>query len=63
MSRGSSWSDREVISIWGEGNIQEELDGAVRNKVIYDNNIATKMRKEGYSVVQKLRISRKNTGR
>ena len=49
-SRGSSWSDNEVralISIWGEDNIQEELDGAVRNQVIF-NNIATKMRERGY---------------
>ena len=44
-SRGSSWSDNEVralISIWGE-----ELDGAVRNQVIF-NDIATKMREKGY---------------
>ena len=49
-SRGSSWSDNEVralISIWGEENIQEELDGAVRNQVIF-NDIATKMREKGY---------------
>ena len=49
-SRGSSWSDNEVkalIAIWGEDNIQEELDGAVRNRVIFDN-IATKMREKGY---------------
>ena len=50
ISRGSSWSDNEVralISIWGEDNIQEELDGAVRNQVIF-NNIATKMCERGY---------------
>ena len=49
-SCGSSWSDNEVralISIWGEDNIQEELDGAVRNQVIF-NNIATKMHERGY---------------
>ena len=49
-SRGSLWSDNEVralVSIWGEDNIQEELDGAVRNQVIF-NNIATKMREKGY---------------
>ena len=36
-SRGSSWSDNEVralISIWGEDNIQEELDGAVRQNCL-----------------------------
>jgi hypothetical protein len=49
-SRGSLWSDNEVralISIWGEDNIQEWLDGAVRNEVIF-NNILTKMREKGY---------------
>ena len=49
-SRGSSWSDNEVralISIWGEDNIQEELDGAVRNQVIY-STIARKMQQKGY---------------
>ena len=51
-SRGSSWSDNEVralIAIWGEDNIQEELDGAVRNKVILNfDDIAMKMRQKGY---------------
>ena len=50
-SCGSSWSDNEVralISIWGEDNIQEELDGAVRNQVLFNNNIATKMHEKGY---------------
>ena len=49
-SRGSSWSDNEVralISIWGEDNIQEELDGVVRNQVIY-STIARKMRQKAY---------------
>ena len=35
-NRGAAWSDTEVkalIAIWGEGNVQEELDGAIRNKV------------------------------
>ena len=34
-TRGVSWSDDEVktlLAIWGEGKVQEELDGAVRNK-------------------------------
>ena len=38
MSRGSAWSDSEVsclITIWGDANIQEQLDGATRNKRIY----------------------------
>ena len=36
MSR--AWSDVEVkalITIWGERKVQEELDGAVRNKTIF----------------------------
>ena len=36
--RSSTWSDSEVaalISIWGEADIQEQLDGATRNKTIY----------------------------
>ena len=49
-SRGVSWSDDEVralLTIWGEGKVQEELDGAVRNKVVYVG-IAKKMRELGY---------------
>ena len=36
-NRGALWSDCEVralIAVWGESNVQEELDGAVRSKVI-----------------------------
>ena len=36
----SVWSDNEVkalIAIWGGTKIQEELDGAVRNKTIFTN--------------------------
>ena len=42
----SRWSDSEIkslISIWGESRIQEELDGVVRNKSIFQK-IADKMR-------------------
>ena len=38
ISRGSVWEDEQVralIAIWGETNIQEELDGATRNKVVF----------------------------
>ena len=38
---------KALIAIWGEGNVQEELDGAVRNKVVYVN-IAKKMKEQGY---------------
>ena len=39
MSRGSSWSDAEVtalISIWGDAHIQEQLDGATRNRIVIE---------------------------
>ena len=42
------WSDQEVKAIWGENNVQEELDGAVRNKVVFQN-ISKKMQEQGYS--------------
>ena len=50
MSRGEAWSDNEVkalISIWGESKIQEELDGAVRNKTIFVE-IQKKLAEKGY---------------
>ena len=46
----SSWSDREVqvlINIWGEENIQQELDGAVRNKTVFQKKSKT-MEEEGF---------------
>ena len=49
MSRGSSWSDAEVtalISIWGDADIQEQLDGATRNRSIYEH-ISKKLRESG----------------
>ena len=49
-NRGVSWSDDEVkalLAIWGEDKVQEELDGAVRNKVVYVG-IAKKMQELGY---------------
>ena len=48
-SRGSSSLDDEVriLCIWGEDNIQDQLDGAVRNQTKF-GNIATKMREKGY---------------
>ena len=38
MNRGSAWSDEEIkalLSIWGDGKVQDELDGAVRNKTVF----------------------------
>ena len=49
-SRGNLWPDEEVkalIAIWGERNIQDELDGAVRNKTIF-LKIAKKINEIGY---------------
>ena len=46
----SAWTDEEVkalISIWGDSKIQEELDGAVRNKAIH-TTIAKKMQENGH---------------
>lgn len=38
MNRGTIWCDEEIralIRIWGDGKIQDELDGAKRNKTIF----------------------------
>ena len=38
----SIWSNAEVktlIAVWGEGNVQEELDETVRNKKIISRHI------------------------
>ena len=50
MSRGSTWSDAEVsalITVWGEADVQEQLDGATRNQTIFAN-IAKKLEESGY---------------
>ena len=47
--RGAIWTDHEIkalIAVWGEGNVQDELDGAVRNKVVYER-IAHKLQEHG----------------
>ena len=39
MARGNLWSEEEVhalIAIWGEEEIQTQLDGATRNKKVFD---------------------------
>ena len=49
-NRGCAWSGDEVkalLAVWGESNIQHELDGAVRNKVVYVN-ISKKMKELGH---------------
>jgi phosphoribosylaminoimidazole carboxylase/phosphoribosylaminoimidazole-succinocarboxamide synthase len=38
INRGTTWTDKEVkalLAIWGDSKIQEELDGAVRNQVVF----------------------------
>ncbi len=50
MNRGTYWSDIEikaVIAIWGATDLQQQLDGAVRNKLIYEK-ISKEMKKKGY---------------
>ena len=48
-NRGTTWTDREVkalLAIWGDSKIQEELDGAVRNQVVF-KRIAQKLSEQG----------------
>ena len=50
-NRGTSLGDCEVralIGIWGESDIQEKLDGALRNRVIYEE-VSRKMKILGYN--------------
>lgn len=47
----ASWTDTEVkalLAIWGEGKIQEQLDGAARNKAVYEK-IAKQLQEQGYT--------------
>ena len=49
-NRGATWADKEVkalLTIWGDIKIQEELDGAVCNKVVFER-IAKKLQDQGY---------------
>ena len=49
-SRGSLWEEDEIkalIAVWGETGIQEELDGAVRNKVVF-KDVAKKLHEMRY---------------
>ena len=69
--RGCLWSEEEVtalISIWGEEEIQAQLDGATRNIKVYEN-IAAKLssleaeKELQFSAAKKLKSSRVTTGR
>ena len=45
----TTWVDKEVkvlLTIWGDSKIQEELDGAVSNKVVFEQ-IAKKLKEQG----------------
>ena len=49
-TRGQTWSDAEVrclISVWSDDHIQRQLEGAQRNKPIFEQ-IAKKMVELGY---------------
>ena len=49
--KGVGWSHdatRALISIWGESDVQEKLDGVKRNKDIY-LKISMKLQEMGYS--------------
>ena len=49
-NRGTTWADKEIkalLTIWGDSKLQEELDGAVRNKVVFQR-IAKMLREQGY---------------
>ena len=49
-NRGTVWADKEVkalFTIWGNSKIQEELDGAVRNKFVFQS-IAKQLQDQGY---------------
>ena len=46
----AGWSTQEtktLVSIWGEADVQSQLDGVIRNKVIYEK-ISRKMEAAGY---------------
>ena len=50
MARGAGWSNeatRALISLWGEANVQEKLNGVSRNRTIYEG-IAEGMREAGH---------------
>ena len=50
MIAGSGWSTedtRSLIGLWGEANVQSQLDGVSRNHVIYER-IAWDMGSLGY---------------
>ena len=54
-ARGVGWSNETthaLVSLWGEANVQEKLDGVSRNRTIYEG-IAEGMHKAGYDYTWK----------
>ena len=46
----SGWNTEEtkaIVGVWGEANVQKQLDGVARNRVVYEG-IAAEMEKLGY---------------
>lgn len=59
-TRGLSWTNSEVkalITIWSDDNIQLQLDGARRNKTVFEK-VAKKweMKETGYNADKRLKI-------
>ena len=47
-NRGAVWTDTEVqalISVWSDSTVQNELDGAVRNKLVFQK-VAQRLREK-----------------
>ena len=42
--RGTTWP-KALLAIWGDSKIQEELDGAVRNKVVFERIASSEEKK------------------
>ena len=50
LNLGAAWTDEEIkalISIWGDSKVQQELDGAVKNKSIFVK-VQNELEKQGY---------------
>ena len=51
----ASWSDeatKVLLTVWGVQNIQNQLDGVVRNKVVYVR-VTTTLQERGYEFLWK----------
>ena len=63
MASDRAWSDEEVcvlISYWSDGEVQNKLQGVIRNRPVYEK-IAVAMGKKGYQCTwQQCRTKIKN---